>query len=93
MLVLTSLVRCVKAGRPWADVLVGGLMGAALVQIFAGAMMFGAGEAEMRSTGLVLTAGFSLAGAISGWVYWQIAGRPRPHNPLPQKIVQAHVFG
>lgn len=92
MLVLTSLVRSVKAGRPWADILVGGLMGAALVQIFAGAMMFGGGDAQTRAAGLALTAGFALAGAISGWVYWRVAGRPRPHDPLPQKIVQDHVF-
>lgn len=92
MLVLTSLIRGVRAGRPWADILVGGLMGAVLVQVFAGGTMFSLGQAPMRGVDLALTLGFALAGAISGWVYWHVAGRPRPHDPLPQKIVQDHVF-
>ncbi|WP_323762884.1 hypothetical protein [Maricaulis sp.] len=87
-LILTSVIRAIRWPRPLADMIGGAGLGAALIVGISGIAI----ARDGRWSGWLTVAGFALAGAISGWVYWQIAGRPQPHDPLPQKIVQDHVF-
>jgi len=87
-LILTSVIRAIRWPRPLADMIGGAGLGAALIVGISGVATTRGGS----WSGWLTVAGFALAGAISGWVYWRVAGRPRPNDPLPQKIVQDHVF-
>ncbi|WP_304072814.1 hypothetical protein [Maricaulis maris] len=87
-LILTGVIRAIRWPRPFADMIGGGGLGAALIVGMSGMAIARDGS----WSGWLTVTGFALAGAISGWVYWRVAGRPRPHDPLPQKIVQDHVF-
>ena len=87
-LILTGVIRATRWPRPFADMIGGGGLGAALIAGLSGVAIARDGS----WSGWLTVAGFALAGAISGWVYWRVAGRPRLHDPRPQKIVQGHVF-
>ena len=92
MLVLTSLVRRLGLRRPRADLCAGALMGAGLVQMFGLPIIWGANGTPPWLAGRALTASFAAAGAISGWVYWRVAGRPGRIEDPAGEALNAHVF-
>lgn len=87
-LMLTGVIRATRWPRPFADMIGGGGLGAALMVWMGGMQVFRGGDWK----DWLIVAGFALAGAISGLVYWRVAGRPRPREPRSQKIAQNHVF-
>jgi hypothetical protein len=76
LLVAVFAFRAMKLPRAWADIIFCAPMGLVL-----GTMMLTRGEWqfwELSTTQQLSLPAFFISGAVAGYVYWRVAGRPRP---------------
>lgn len=76
LLVAVFAFRAMKLPRAWADIIFCALMGQTL-----GTMMLTGGGwrfTELNTTQQLYLPAFFISGAVAGYVYWRVAGRPRP---------------
>lgn len=72
VIILVWIYRLLKVRRGWGDAITGALLGALLIHL----MAFGLSGLTTLPSPLSLL--FAVAGAVAGFVYWFLAGRPRP---------------
>jgi hypothetical protein len=72
VIILVWVFRAIKVRRGWADAITGAILGALLIHL----MAFGLSGLTTLPSPLSLL--FGASGALAGFVYWVLAGRPRP---------------
>lgn len=92
MPILTGLVRWQRWPRPLSDLVVGAVMGGGLIQVLGAPLVWSRASGEWRMEGLLLTGMLALCGAVSGWVYWRVAGRPGRVVNAARQAIKRHVF-